>query len=373
VSAVFFAYIGFDAISTTAEECKNPQRDLPKAMMYSIIICTALYVIIALIITGMVSYSELNVGDPLAFVFEKLHLNWFSGIIAVSAVVAMASVLLVFQLGQPRIWMSMSKDGLLPAKFASIHPRFKTPGFATIVTGFVVGIPTLFLDLSTVADICSIGTLFAFVLVCAGVLRLGLEKDRPQGKFKTPYISAKWIAPTLLFGGLITYYAMAPYSSMDFLTSHKLKEVSEYTASLNPEEKAKLEAAIVNHQVIPAEFYHDAGGFASFLESLSSEQQRAYIHQSQLPSERFYESGFSVFLSHLPHWIFLLISGLLSFWSFKFRLSLIPLLGLVSCLYMMSELGWHNWIGFGIWLLAGLLIYFGFSIKNSKLNTANKS
>ena len=165
VSAVFFAYIGFDAISTTAEECENPQRDLPRGMMWAIIICTILYMIIALVLTGMVSYNELNVGDPLAFVFDKLHLKWMSGIIAVSAVVAMASVLLVFQMGQPRIWMSMSRDGLLPKRFSKVHPKFKTPSYATIVTGFVVAIPALFLNLTMVTDLCSIGTLFAFVLV----------------------------------------------------------------------------------------------------------------------------------------------------------------------------------------------------------------
>ena len=138
MSAVFFAYIGFDAISTTAEECKDPQRDLPRGMMYSIIICTVLYVAIALVLTGMVKYDELAVGDPLAFVFDKVNLNWLSGVIAVSAIFAMASVLLVFQLGQPRIWMSMSRDGLLPKSFSKIHPKYKTPSFATIVTGFVV-------------------------------------------------------------------------------------------------------------------------------------------------------------------------------------------------------------------------------------------
>src|SRR5687768_2607370 len=163
VSAVFFAYIGFDAISTTAEECKDPQRDLPKGMMWSIIICTVLYVLIALVLTGMVNYSELAVNDPLAFVFEKLNLKWLSGIIAVSAVVAMASVLLVFQLGQPRIWMSMSRDGLLPKSFSKIHPKFNTPSFSTIVTGFLVGGGALFMNMATVTDLCSIGTLFAFV------------------------------------------------------------------------------------------------------------------------------------------------------------------------------------------------------------------
>ncbi|HEU4497068.1 MAG TPA: amino acid permease, partial [Flavobacterium sp.] len=193
VSAVFFAYIGFDAISTTAEECKNPQKDLPKGMMWAIIICTILYIAIALVLTGMVKYSSLNVGDPLAFVFGALDLKWMSGIIAVSAVIAMASVLLVFQMGQPRIWMSMSRDGLLPKKFSKVHPKFKTPSFATIVTGFVVAVPALFLNLTMVTDLCSIGTLFAFVLVCAGVLVLQNSPNIPRGKFKTPYINSKYI------------------------------------------------------------------------------------------------------------------------------------------------------------------------------------
>lgn len=175
VSGVFFAYIGFDAISTTAEECKNPQRDLPKSMIYSLIFCTVLYILIAFVLTGMVSYKELQVGDPLAFVFERAGLTKVSYIISISAVVATASVLLVFQMGQPRIWMSMSRDGLLPKVFSTIHPKFKTPYFATIVTGFFVAIPALFMNLTEVTDLTSIGTLFAFALVCTGVLVLPRE------------------------------------------------------------------------------------------------------------------------------------------------------------------------------------------------------
>src|SRR5204863_496539 len=119
----YFAYIDFDAISTTAEEAKNPQRDLPKAMIYSLIVCAILYVVITFILTGMVQYSELAVGDPLAYVFQKSGLNFLSGIVAAGAIIAMTSVLLVFQLGQPRIWMSMSRDGLLPKIFSRIHPK----------------------------------------------------------------------------------------------------------------------------------------------------------------------------------------------------------------------------------------------------------
>ncbi|MBP6183134.1 amino acid permease, partial [Flavobacterium sp.] len=241
VSAVFFAYIGFDAISTTAEECKDPQRDLPKGMMWAIIICTILYIAIALVLTGMVSYSELNVGDPLAFVFDKLNLKWMSGIIAVSAVVAMASVLLVFQMGQPRIWMSMSRDGLLPKRFSTVHPKFKTPSYATIVTGFVVAVPALFLNLTMVTDLCSIGTLFAFVLVCAGVLVLQNKKDIPRGKFKTPYVNSKYIMPFLIVIGLVFSFGYNKKATMDFLTNEtQIKNSADIITSLDKEHFAKV-------------------------------------------------------------------------------------------------------------------------------------
>ncbi len=199
VSAVFYAYIGFDAISTTAEECKNPQRDLPRGMIYSLIICTVLYILIALVLTGMVNYSELKVDDPLAYVFQKLHLNKIGYLISVSAVVATTSVLLVFQLGQPRIWMSMSRDGLLPKKFAQVHPKYGTPAFATIITGLLVGIPSLFVASSTMTDLTSIGTLFAFVLVCFGVLVLPrMAKEAGSSAFRLPYINGQYLVPSIV-------------------------------------------------------------------------------------------------------------------------------------------------------------------------------
>jgi amino acid transporter len=210
VSAVFFAYIGFDAISTTAEECKDPQRDLPRGMIYSLIICTILYVLLALVLTGMVSYKQLNVGDPLAMVFEARGMKWIAGIVAISAVIATASVLLVFQLGQPRIWMSMSRDGLLPKIFSRIHKRFGTPSFSTILTGFVVAVPALFLNLDVVISLTSIGTLFAFVLVCAGVIVLQKQKERPESKFRVPHVSGKFIVPLLFIASVILVAVYSP-------------------------------------------------------------------------------------------------------------------------------------------------------------------
>lgn len=148
VAAVFFAFIGFDSISTTAEEAKNPQRDLPRAMILCLVICTILYVLISLVLTGMVNYTELNVADPLAYVFTNVGFDAVAGVISVSAVVAITSALLAYQIGQPRIWMTMSRDGLLGKKFGEIHPKFKTPGFATIITGILVAVPSLFLKMS---------------------------------------------------------------------------------------------------------------------------------------------------------------------------------------------------------------------------------
>lgn len=367
VSAVFFAYIGFDAISTTAEECKDPQRDLPKGMMWAIIICTILYVVIALVLTGMVNYADLNVGDPLAFVFDKLDLKWMSGIIAVSAVVAMASVLLVFQMGQPRIWMSMSRDGLLPKRFSKVHPKFKTPSYATIVTGFVVAVPALFLNLTMVTDLCSIGTLFAFVLVCAGVLVLQNKKDIPRGKFKTPYVNSKFVFPILIGVGLVVALTVKKQDTMDFITNEKqINDPSTIVTSLDKDQAQQIYLHLAENSVekesdleqILSSYSEDDAAYKTVVDSLPIDDSLKY------------ESGFGLFKHKIPMWIFLISLVFFAVWSWRQNLSLIPLLGLVCCLYMMAELSVWNWIYFTIWLLIGLSIYFGFSHKNSKLNKA---
>jgi basic amino acid/polyamine antiporter, APA family len=241
IAAVFFAFIGFDAISTTAEECNNPQRDLPRATILVLIICTVLYVAIAFVLTGMVSYSELAVGDPLAFVFQKYNLNWMAGLISLSAIVAITSVFLVFQIGQPRIWMSMSRDGLLPKKFSSIHPKYKTPAFSTVVTGLVVALPIVFLNQQVVTDLCSIGTLFAFMLVSAGVLTLEIKRGvGEETAFRVPYISGRWfvlvtwaIYTVAMAGWLEAQYGFAlpkNHNAFNELTYEKLPYIFFYVA-----------------------------------------------------------------------------------------------------------------------------------------------
>ena len=212
ISGVFFAYIGFDALSVLSEETKDPQRDLPKGMIISIFLCTAIYIALTLTLTGLVDYRKFEgIGDPLSFVFkaENINLPLMEFIIEVVAIVSITTVLLVFQMGQPRIWYAMSRDGLIPKKFQQIHKKNRTPSFATIVTGFVVGVPILFTDKSFILDFTSIGTIFAFVLVCGGVLLLP-PKEKVKGHFHLPYINGQWIFPLLFIGGLSFIYFLYP-------------------------------------------------------------------------------------------------------------------------------------------------------------------
>jgi len=370
VSAVFFAYIGFDAISTTAEECKNPQRDLPRGMMWAIIICTVLYVAIALVLTGMVRYDHLAVGDPLSFVFDQVNLKMMSGIIAVSAVFAMASVLLVFQMGQPRIWMSMSRDGLLPKKFSKIHPVYKTPSFATIVVGFVVAVPSLFMNLTIVTDLCSIGTLFAFVLVCAGVLVLQ-NKPNIQRKFKIPYANSKYIIPVVFLGLIIAGFTVYKPETTAFLTNEaKVQDPISFITQLDKTELINVQNLIKQEQGKPELIAKNIDAEA-YLNELSAEQYQSFVEKSNVSADKKFDSGWSLFKHKIPMWIFFMLCVFITYYCITKNLSLIPVLGLLSCLYMMCELGISNWIGFGIWLVIGLVVYFMYGYHHSKLNPKN--
>lgn len=297
VAAVFFAFIGFDSISTTAEECKDPQRDMPKAMIYTLLICTVLYVLITLVLTGMVSYKELNVNDPLAFVFQRIDMNFMAGIISVSSVIAITSALLVYQLGQPRIWMTMSRDGLLWKRFSKIHPKYHTPSFATIVTGFVVGVPALFFEMDFFVDLTSVGTFFAFILVCGGVLYLDHSGISKQSKFRVPYVNGKYLVGLGLIVAVVLLYMYG-------------QEVIAEWRNASP-------AYILEHKVLTIIF-----------------------------------------------WITWIVFSVL---SYKYNFSILPVMGVLTNLYLMTELGSSNWLIFVIWLAIGLIIYFTYGYKKSKL------
>ena len=227
----------------------------------------------------------------MAMVFDAHGLKFISGVVAVSATIATASVLLVFQLGQPRIWMSMSRDGLLPKIFSRIHPKYGTPSFSTILTGFVVAIPALFLNLNDVLSLTSIGTLFAFVLVCGGVLVLQLKKDKPVSKFKVPYVNGQLIFPLLLIIGVVLIVWKVP--------EHFTNDI--WTKNTWP---------------------------------------------------------------MVVFWLLIFVVAILTFIK---KLSLLPILGMVSCFYLMAQETHRVWMRFLIWLVVGLTIYFLYSYQNSKL------
>ena len=183
---VFFTYIGFDSVSTAAEECKQPQRDLPMGIIATLIICAVLYIAVSLVLTGIANYKTLNNAAPVANALKALGFNHIRGWVSIGAIVGMLSSLLVFQYGQARIWFAMSRDGLLPKVFSKIHPEHKTPHISTWIAGLVVGIPAGVFDIDWFADLANIGTLFAFIVVSAGVIVLRRQQpDRPRG-FRVP-------------------------------------------------------------------------------------------------------------------------------------------------------------------------------------------
>ncbi len=291
VAAVFFSFIGFDSISTTAEECKNPQRDMPRAMLICLGICTILYILIALTLTGMVNYKELGVDDPLAYVFQKVNMNFMAGIISVGSVIAITGAILVFQLAQPRIWMTMSRDGLLSPKFARIHSKFRTPSYATVVAWLFVAVPAFFLDMQFVVDLTSVGTFFAFIVVCAGVLILDHTGESKKAKFKVPYINGKYPIGIAFVTTLVLF----------FLKADCLRIIADRPLLV----------------------------------------------------------------------VFALVWLYLSVTAFKYHYSLFPVIGMLINLFLMTELGLSNWLMFILWLAIGLVIYFLYGYRKSRLRYQN--
>ncbi|HZH80822.1 MAG TPA: amino acid permease, partial [Gemmatimonadales bacterium] len=204
---IFFSYIGFDAVSTASEEAKNPQKDIPFGIITSLIVCTVLYVAIALVLTGIIPWDKLNVPDPLAVALQYIHADWAAGILALGAVAAMTSVLLVFQLGQARIFMSMARDGLLPPWAAALHPKYRTPHITTIITGVFVGVFAAVAPIGVVLELTNIGTLFAFILVATGIIVLRRTDPTRPRPFRTPWVP---VLPLVSIGFCIYLIASLP-------------------------------------------------------------------------------------------------------------------------------------------------------------------
>jgi basic amino acid/polyamine antiporter, APA family len=367
VASVFFAYIGFDAVSVMAEESKNPQRDLPRSMIYSLVICTVIYILLTLVLSGAVDYKNFDgVGDPLAFIFEKQNLNvgWMQFLVSICAVVAMTSVLLVFQMGQPRIWMSMSRDGLLPPAFQKIHKKFQTPSFATIITGLVVGVPILFTDKTFVLDFTSIATLFAFVLVCGGILLIP-RKEKEVGKFNMPYVNGKVIFPAMVVGSiiLITSFNKNYFSDkFDFSNEKRVDALASIIPTKFSDTTAiaqNFENGLVFENKIDATFKDLQDSMA--VRTIAADKinfAKSFISDANT------EQSKTMKVSVILFWLLMIGLAILAFIK---NYSLIPLLGVASCLYLLTGMTLANWLWFGGWLGLGLVVYFLYGFKKSKL------
>ena len=203
-ASIFFAYIGFDAVSTAAQEAKNPQRDMPIGILGSLVVCTVLYILVSLVLTGLVSYKTLNVSAPVALAIDATGVGWGSLLVKVGAVFGLATVMLVMLLGQTRVFFSMSRDGLLPKWASAIHPKFRTPWITTIVFGAFAAIMPAFLPINKLAELVNIGTLLAFTIVCAGVWVLRVRHPDMHRPFKTPLVPIVPILGILTAGYLMT-------------------------------------------------------------------------------------------------------------------------------------------------------------------------
>jgi APA family basic amino acid/polyamine antiporter len=298
---VFFAYIGFDAVSTVAEEVKNPKRDLPMGIIGSLVVCTIIYVIVAAVFTGIVPYDALvktlatSQAEPLTMALQYANIekwgNFFVGIVAFGSVIAHTAVLLVFQLGQPRIFFSMSRDGLLPASFARVHPKYKTPHVTTIFTGVAVGVCSMFTSIDEMVDLTNIGTLFAFVLVCAGIIILRKRDPGRQRTFKVAWVP---LTPVWLF----MPYAIWTLGEMHIPTRVVLTLICMLGL---------------------------AGNIAALAQKVKGIQISDWLKTD------------------------------------------LALAGILSCIYLMDGLPRVTWERFVLWLAIGLVLYFLFGYKRSKL------
>jgi len=219
---IFFAYVGFEAVSTAAQEAKNPQRDVPIGILGSLIICTILYILVSLVLTGIVKYDTLNVPDPIAVAVDAIHLPWLAFVVKIGAICGLSSVMLVLMYGQTRIFYTMARDGLLPAVFSKIHPKFQTPWVNTILVGIISGIVAGMTPIDDLGDLVNLGTLMAFTIICFTVLYLRIKEPNLPRPFKVPYPKITPVLGMLCCAALIstlwgTFVALIPYFALGFL------------------------------------------------------------------------------------------------------------------------------------------------------------
>lgn len=219
---IFFAYVGFEAVSTAAQEAKNPQRDVPIGILGSLIVCTILYILVSLVLTGIVKYDTLNVPDPIAVAVDAIHLPWLAFVVKVGAICGLSSVMLVLMYGQTRIFYTMAKDGLLPPVFSHIHPKFQTPWINTILVGVISGIVAGMTPIDDLGDLVNLGTLMAFTIICFTVLYMRIKEPALTRPFKVPYPKITPVLGMLTCAALIstlwaTFVALIPYFALGFL------------------------------------------------------------------------------------------------------------------------------------------------------------
>jgi basic amino acid/polyamine antiporter, APA family len=334
-AGIFFAYIGFDAVSTAAEETEDPGKNLPIGMIGSLIICTILYIAVSAVMTGMVHYSKLGTADPMATAFKVLaaapnlspgDLSWLHAsqiIVALGAVFSMTAVLLVFQMGQPRIFFSMSRDGLLPQFFAQVHPVYHTPHVTTIATGLAVGLSAAFLDISVVIELCNIGTLFAFVIVCLSILLMRYKdgRDSTETNPEKPYVT--WAYATLALVPVMIFLAIYFWTS------------------------------VVDHAPVQKAFQ------VSTMEGL----EKAFIQYGFI-----FAMICSTPIAAWAGWVFRDVSACTRRPFNTPAVPLIPVLGTFTCLILMFGSPLVTWVRFFVWLLIGLVIYGLFGYHRSRLN-----
>jgi APA family basic amino acid/polyamine antiporter len=320
---VFLAYVGFDAVSTAAEEAVHPQKDMPFGILSSLAVATVLYMAVAAIMTGTVSYKELGVADPVAHVLNALGMPGASALISVGAIAGITSVLLVLLLGQPRILFAMSRDGLLPPALSRVHPRYRTPHVTTILTGIVVCVGAALLPISVVAELCSIGTLFAFVIVCAGVILLRLTDPARPRPFRVP---GGWIVALIVLAIGVLVDVLLPWPEL----GPKVLDGIDPFPALAPSFAAVLWPIRAGVWAM-----HATEGWAIY--------------------------GWSI----LPWWIHL---PLLAAFALLLRNHILPVLGIVLCGALMMSLPETAWERFIIWLTIGLGIYALYGFRRSLRN-----